>query len=126
MIRKKGDNKMKELRIKIEELNKQYEELKDEINGIKAGGSLSKLYNLMNEFDETFDQFFDDEELRKKYNDWDYEEECIKFDKGNSELLEELDNEDLENYINFFENYIGQLKDELMNLEDEKDKPIII
>ena len=61
---------MKELRIKIEELNKQYEELKDEINGIKAGGSLSKLYNLMNEFDETFDQFFDDEELRKKYNDW--------------------------------------------------------
>lgn len=117
---------MKELRIKIEELNKQYEELKDEINGIKAGGSLSKLYNLMNEFDETFDQFFDDEELRKKYNDWDYEEECIKFDKGNSKLLEELDNEDLENYINFFENYIGQLKDELMNLEDEKDKPIII
>lgn len=117
---------MKELRIKIEELNKQYEELKDEINGIKAGGSLSKLYNLTNEFDETFDQFFDDEELRKKYNDWDYEEECIKFDKGNSELLEELDNEDLENYINFFENYIGQLKDELMNLEDEKDKPIII
>ena len=110
---------MKELRIKVEELNKQYEELKDEINGIKAGGSLSKLCNLMSEFDETFDQFFDDVELRKKYNDYDFEEEYIKFEKGNSELLEELDHEDLENYI-------GELKDELMNLERERDKPIII
>ena len=117
---------MKKLRIKVEELNKQYEELKDEINGIKADGSLSKLCNLMQEFDETFDQFFDDEELRKKYNDYDFEEEYIKFEKGNSELLEELDHEDLENYIDFFENYIGELKDELMNLEKERDKPIII
>ena len=108
---------MKKLRIKVEELNKQYEELKDEINGIKAGGSLSKLCNLMSEFDETFDQFFDDEELRKKYNDWNYEEDCVKFEKGNSELLEELDDDDLEDYIDFYSNYIGMLEEELINLE---------
>ena len=108
---------MKKLRNKVEELNRQYEELKDEINGIKAGGSLSKLCNLMSEFDETFDQFFDDIELRKKYSDYDFEEECIKFEKGNSELLEELDREDLENYIEFYTNYIGKLEDELIELE---------
>ena len=100
---------MKELRIKVEELNKQYEEVKDEINGIKADGSLSKLCNLMQEFDETFDQFFDDEELRKKYNAWDYEEDCPIYNKDNADLLEELDKEDLEDYIDFYTNYIGQL-----------------
>ena len=108
---------MKELRIKVEELNKQYEELKEEINGIKAGGSLSKLCNLMSEFDETFDQFFDSEYIRKKYNDWDYEEDYAKFEKGNSELLEELDDDDLEDYIDFYSNYIGILEEELTELE---------
>lgn len=108
---------MKELRIKVEELNKQYEELKDEINGIKAGGSLSKLCNLMSEFDETFDQFFDDVELRKKYNAWDYEEDCPAYNKDNADLLEELDKEDLEDYIDFYTNYIEQLEEELYNLE---------
>lgn len=108
---------MKKLRIKVEELNKQYEEVKDEINGIKADGSLSKLCNLMSEFDETFDQFFDSEYIRKKYNDWDYEEDYAKLEKGNSELLEELDKEDLEAYIDFYTNYIEQLEEQLYNLK---------
>lgn len=116
-LEKKGDNKMKELRIKVEELNKKYEEVKDEINGIKADGSLSKLCNLMQEFDETFDQFFDDEELRKKYNAWDYEEDCPDYNKDNADLLEELDKEDLEAYIDFYTNYIEQLEEQLYNLQ---------
>ena len=108
---------MKELRVKVEELNKKYEEVKDEINGIKADGSLSKLCNLMQEFDETFDQFFDDEELRKKYNAWDYEEDCPEYNKDNADLLEELDKEDLEAYIDFYTNYIEQLEEQLYNLQ---------
>ena len=108
---------MKELRIKVEELNEQYEELKDEINGIKADGSLSKLCNLMSEFDETFDQFFDSEYIRKKYNDWDYEEDCVKFEKSNNELLKELDDDDLEDYIDFYSNYIETLEEELIDLD---------
>ena len=111
---------MKKLRIKVEELNIQYEELKDEINGIKAGGSLSKLCNLMSEFDETFDQFFDDIELRKKYNDYDFEEECIMFEKSNADLIEEFDYEDLEYYIEFYISDIEELEEELIELEMEE------
>lgn len=108
---------MNKLMAKVKELDRQYEELKDEINGIKADGSLSTLCNLMSEFDETFDQFFDSEYIRKKYNDWDYEEDYAKLEKGNSELLEELDSNDLEDYIDFYSNYIGILEEELINLE---------
>lgn len=94
-------------------LNEKYEKLIDVMNHEKAQGSLSKLFNLRQTFDETFDQFFDNEDLRKKYDDWDYEEDCIKMEKSNSDLLEELDEEDLKSYIEFYENYIGELEDEL-------------
>lgn len=108
---------MKETNNRIEELNVEYEEVKERINVIKADGNLSKLYNLRNEFDEAFDKFFDNEELRKKYNDWNHEENEILFEKSNSDLLNELDAGDLESYIEFYKNYIGQLKDDLAELE---------
>ena len=107
----------KELMSQVEILNTQYEELMDQINHEKAKGDLGKLYNLKTKFDETFDQFFDNEELRKKYNDWDYEENCMKLEKSNRDLLEELDEEDLKEYIEFYKGYIEQLEEELSNLK---------
>lgn len=117
MQKKVKENLFKE----IKELDEKYFNLKDKINCEKAQGNLSKLYNLKCEFDETFDQFFDDVELRKKYNDWDYEEDCIKFEKSNDDLLEELDEEDLKKYIDFFKDYILELEEELDELKTEED-----
>lgn len=108
------------LRKKIEELQKEYFNLKDEINLEKASGSLSTLCNLRNQFDETFDAFFDQEEIRKKYNDWSYEDDCILFEKSNDDLLEALDEEDLKAYIEFFEGYLGDLNDELAEIRLKK------
>lgn len=110
--------KKNELRLKLEELHKNYEDIKNKINLEKANGSLSKLYNLREEFDENFDIFFDDEDLRKKYNDYDHEEEIILFEKSNTELLEELDEEDLNGYIEFYGSYISALDDELNELQN--------
>lgn len=101
---------------KLEYLEMEYEDITDEINLIKANGSLSKLYNLNSVFDETFDYFFDNEELRKKYNDWDYENDCILLEKSNNDLLKELDKEDMKSYIEFYENYIEELKYELLDI----------
>lgn len=110
---------MKEmLKNKIKELDNKYEDLKHEINLEKAQGNLSKLYNLNTTFDETFDSFFDDVELRKKYNDYDFEEDCIIFDKTSVNLLEEFDETDLKSYIEFYNNYISQLEDELNELRE--------
>lgn len=104
------------LRKDVEKLNKQYEDIKDQININKAKGNLSKLCNLREEFDETFDYFFDDKNLRKKYNDWDYDNNCIMFEKSNTDLLKELDEKDLSNYIVFYKEYIEQLEDELTEI----------
>lgn len=108
--------KTSELMKEVLMLNKKYKLLIGKINFKKAQGNLSTLYNLNTEFNETFDKFFDNEELRKKYNDWNYEENCIKFNKSNNDLLEELDEKDLEQYIEFYENYIEDLEDELNEL----------
>lgn len=104
----------------IEAFNERYEDLKDKINIIKADGNLSKLCNLRTEFDETFDQFFDDKDLRKKYNDWDYDNECVKYEKSNADLLNELDEKDLREYIEFYKDYIGSLEDELRELKERE------
>lgn len=106
------------LRKEIEGLNERYEELKEKINSEKAQGNLSKLYNLRNEFDTNFDSFFDNADLRKKYNDWNYEENSIIFEKSNTDLLEELDEEDLKSYIEFYNNHISQLEDKLNELQE--------
>jgi hypothetical protein len=103
---------------KVLNLNEKYEELMDATNQEKAQGMLSKLFDLKRTFDETFDHFFDNENLRKKYDDWDYEEDCIRMEKSNNDLLKELDEKDLKSYIDFYENYISELEDELNELRD--------
>ena len=106
----------KELMLKVNDLMKLYEDTKEEINKIKANGNLSKLINLTEEFDETFDTFFDNEELRRKYNSWSDDE--INLDVTNNDLLKMLDEKDLNRYIDFLENYIEELKDELNDLKN--------
>lgn len=97
----------------ISVLDKKYKKVLEELNHLKADGSLSKLYNLKTTFDETFDYFFDDEDLRKKYNDWDCEEDRMLLEKTNEELLNELDEKDLEKYMKFYREYIDEMKCEV-------------
>lgn len=109
----------KNLLKEIEQLDKKYSELKDSLDIEKANRDLATLYNLKNNFDETFDVFFDRVDIRKKYNDWDYQENCIKFEKVANDLLKEFDEKDLQDYIEFFNNYIAELEDELNELRGE-------
>ncbi|NLD49895.1 MAG: hypothetical protein GX660_22355 [Clostridiaceae bacterium] len=105
------------LREKLEGLKKKYEEVMDTINILKADGDLAKLCNLRDQFDEKFDSFFDQEEIAKKYEDWDDEEEIRLNNKSNKEIEAELDEKDLADLVTFYENYIGELEDELMELK---------
>lgn len=107
---------------RISELDKKYFELTDKINSEKANGDLGKLINLKTTFDETFDQFFDKKEIRQKYKDWNIEDDCPLFEKCKSDLISEFDEIDLKDYIDFFENYIGQLEDELQELTSVEDE----
>lgn len=107
---------MENLRKEVEKLKEKYLELMSEINLKKANGNLGQLFSLNEEFDETFDLFFDQVELRKKYKDYNYELEIISFEKTNEELLKELDEEDLKLYIDFFMKYIKELEEKLEEL----------
>ena len=114
------ENLKKELTNKLDTLKIQYDNLYNEIIYIKANGNLSKLCTLRGMFDESFDTFFDDEGLRKKYNDWNYENDCILFEKTNSDLEEELDKKDLKKYIEFYKDCIDILNDKINELKERE------
>ena len=103
----------------LTELKAKYEDLRNKINTEKANGDLGKLINLRGAFDETFDSFFDDAELRKKYDAWKDEENEPNFDISNNDLEEMLDIEDVNALCEFYRNYIGRLEDELRDLIKE-------
>lgn len=105
------------LREKLEGLKRKYEEVLDKINVLKADGNLAKLCNLRDQFDETFDSFFDEEIISAKY-DWDEENERRANEKSNSEIEKELDELELLELITFYENYIGELEDQLIDLQN--------
>ena len=107
---------MKTLNEQIENIKEKYESLKDEINIIKADGSLSKLCNLRSEFDETFDFFFDNKDLRKKYNAWDKKDNCLDANISNRDLEEILDESDKKSFIEFINSQIDILEDEKIYL----------
>jgi len=110
---------MKNLRNELEVLKGKYTKLRDEKIEILADSNMSKLMNLLNEFDDTFDTFFDQEDLRKKYNDYDFENEEIIFEKGQITLEEQLDDIDLQQLIICYENSIGILQDEIDELNQD-------
>lgn len=96
----------------LQERKAHYDDLKDEVNLLKADGNLAKLCNLRTEFDESFDAFFEDKDLRKKYNAWDVEEDSIDFDVTGAELEEMLDNEDITKLIEVYNEIINSLEEE--------------
>lgn len=106
------------LTIKLSELKQKYVDVLDDIHTEKADGNLAKLCNLRDKFDETFDTFFDREELRVKYtNAWNSENDEPNFDISNGDLEEMLNSEDLQELITFYEGYISDLEDELIDLK---------
>lgn len=107
------------LKTELQELKKKYCDLKDEIYLEKANGSLSKLANLRETFDETFDSFFDCKELRVKYDAWNIDCDEPDFDISNGELEEKLDDADLKELLQFYKDYLGKLEDELNKLKQD-------
>jgi hypothetical protein len=114
------------LREKLEGLKRKYEEVIDSINILKADGSLAKLCNLRDQFDETFDSFFD--EIRTKIfnsekaglseTDIGHLSQRI-YDTGNSLLEENLDEQELAELVKFYENYISELTDQFGELDGD-------
>jgi len=94
---------------KLKEVKKTYEDIKDELNLKKANGDLAKLCNLRTEFDETFDLFFDGH--RNAFEEIDGEA------LSNTELERILSVEQQNELIEFYENYIEEIRDEL-RIED--------
>lgn len=101
------------MNLKLATLQKQYDEVRDELNNIKANGSLSKLINLRTAFDESFDSFFDRKELRIKYGAWDIENDCPDFNFTNSMLIKKLSSSDLYELILFYDCLISNILDEI-------------
>jgi len=99
-------------------LKKKYEDVTEAINLIKADGDLSKLINLRDQFDETFDYFFDSKEIANKY-DWDNKEQQRAFNLTNKEIEQKLDIEDLKSLCEFYESYIDDLENEYIELGGE-------
>lgn len=91
------------LRFVVEILNTKYENVHYNLNAKKADGNLSKLCNLNDKFDETFDSFFDNK--RDNFVDGEFLSNC--------EILDMLDNDDLLEYVDFYEQYIVYLESEL-------------
>jgi hypothetical protein len=111
-----------DLRKRLEQLKIDYIEVIDDLNVQKANGSLSELCNLRTAFDVTFDAFFDSEDIARKY-DWNQEEDGRAFVLSNDDIEQLLNDEELQSLIDFYENYIGRLEDELVEFISE-DKSI--
>lgn len=88
------------LREKLEQVKLQYDEAREDYFLKKYGHNMQTLMKL-NEFDESFDEFFN-ENLQKKYNP-DYSERNYL---SNTDLEEILDDKDLKRLIEFYEEKI--------------------
>lgn len=113
------------LREKLAGLKKKYFDVLDEINVLEADGDLAELCNLRDQFDETFDTFFDEirtklvEERKAETNDHDtiHDYTTMIGDKTNKQLEEcYLSNEDLGELVKFYEGYISDLEDRYIDL----------
>jgi len=109
------------MRNELKKVKQKYFDMKDEVNVTKANGNLARLCNLRDAFDETFDGFFDQRELREKYNAWDEEHNRPNFDITAATLEEQLDDEDIKALIEFYEIYICNLEEELIELQSPEE-----
>lgn len=94
-------------------------EIEDKTFIEEANGSLSTLYNLREERKQSLidDEFFDDEEIAKKYdwNDEDYERAC---EKTNEEIRNLLNEEERKKYTSYLKDCISDM---IMNYRENYD-----
>lgn len=88
---------------KLKQIKIKYQNTRDRGHLKEANWDLAKLCNLRDAFDTTFDYFFDDKELRLKYNAWNHEQDRPNYDVSNADLEKMLDITDLNAYILFIE-----------------------
>jgi thymidylate kinase len=100
--------KMNQFKKELETKKEEYLEVHHDFCVRRCKGNLSKLCNLKDKFDETFDHFFDN--VREKYQ----EEEWL----SNIELEEKLNEEDLIDLIEFYTQYIVYLKNDDINSQE--------
>lgn len=100
-----------ELRSLLSEAKQRYNDLYDQRICLIAGENLSKLCNMRSEFDETFDSFFDDKNLRTKYNAWDADDNCPDYNFSNADMENMLDDADIKDFIDFVNTASGVIED---------------
>ncbi len=85
----------------------------------EANGSLSTLYNLREERKQSLidDEFFDDEEIAKKY-DWNDEDYARACEKTNEEIRNLLNEEERKKYTSYLKDCISDM---IMNYRENYD-----
>lgn len=94
-------------------------EIEDKTFIEEANGSLSTLYNLREERKESLidDEFFDDEEIAKKY-DWNDEDYARAYEKTNEEIRNLLNEEERKKYTSYLKDCISDM---FMNYRENYD-----
>lgn len=94
-------------------------EIEDKTFIEEANGSLSTLYNLREERKESLidDEFFDDEEIAKKY-DWNDEDYARACEKTNEEIRNLLNEEERKKYTSYLKDCISDM---IMNYRENYD-----
>ena len=94
-------------------------EIEDKTFIEEANGSLSTLYNLREERKQSLidDEFFDDEEIAKKY-DWNDEDYARACEKTNEEIRNLLNEEERKKYTSYLKDCISDM---IMNYRENYD-----
>lgn len=94
-------------------------EIEDKTFIEEANGSLSTLYNLREERKQSLidDEFFDDEEIAKKY-DWNDEDNARACEKTNEEIRNLLNEEERKKYTSYLKDCISDM---IMNYRENYD-----
>lgn len=106
---------------KFEILKDRYQNLRDKLHLKQAKDNLATLINLRNEFDTSFDSFFDRKELREKYeinyqNAWDTTTNEPNFDVTQTDIESNFLEEDEKEYEKFLQHLIDEIHEELRRI----------
>lgn len=105
----------------LKELKEEYAFVLNKLNLLKASGSLSKLCNLRNTFDETFDKFFDQKSIRMNYAAWDSENDKPNFDISNDDIEQQLNETNKKELMEFYMSYIDSINEEIKEMENREE-----